>query len=134
MVLSVDSHLVVVPLIDEDAPSFVSSHNVETFDSGSVAAEMLSPDNNQVRILKFEGISGAEDLYSTTSIRGLLNYFASGGLMRVFRMYPSVVDPWSQTQVFGYSDIVNDAIGTMSYAWNDPAMSAFQFKLSGYEV
>lgn len=137
MGLAQDSHLYVLPLLDEDPSVYEISHVLDVFDNGHVAAELEAPDNNENKILMFSGISASEELYPTLvekKLRRLLNAYASGQQLRVFRFYPSVVTPWSQTNVFGYSDIVADSLSTMSYNWNNPAMTQHEFKLAGIDV
>jgi len=134
MTLARDSHLYVVPLLDEDAAGYVISHNIQNFDNGVVAAELDAPSNNEVRLVRFDGVSNKEALFSTSSIRKLLNYYSGGGLVRTYRLYPSVVTAWSTTNYFGYSDMVSDNPGSGNYTWNDPAMNSLEFKLQGLEV
>ena len=137
MGLAQDSHLYVLPLLDEEPASYEISHVLEVFDNGHVASELEAPDNNENRVLTFAGISASEELYPTLAqkkLRRLLNAYASGKQLRVFRLYPSVVTAWSQTNYFGYSDIVADSLSTMSYNWNNPAMTQHEFKLSGVDV
>lgn len=137
MALAQDAHLYVLPLLDEDAAGYEISHVIEAFDNGIVAGELDQPADNEIRILSFDGVSANEEIYPTlaqTKLRRLLNYFAGGGQLRVYRLYPSVVTPWAQTNYFGYSDIVANNLGSASYAWNNPAMRSHDFKLQGVDV
>lgn len=135
MALARDTYLEVVPLLDEAVPSFVFSHNIERFDNGQVSGEISQPGSRTRRIFKFDGISNkSEALVSPLTFRSLLNYYNSGGQVRVYRLYPAVVTPWSETSEFGYNDIVsNDANGS-DYPYYTPSMTQFSFSLTGLEV
>lgn len=137
MALARDTNLVVLPLLNEDAASYDISSSLELFDNGHVTGELDAPADNEVRLLRFDGLSNKEALYPVSGdivLRRILDYFCGGGVLRVYRLYPSVVSQWTTTNTLGYSDIVPDRPEVLSYDWNDPSMRRYNFKLEGVEV
>lgn len=137
MALARDTHLEIIPLLDEAPASFVMSHVIDRFDSGHVLGELSQPDDRQRRIFYFDGISAREEvtpLETETKLRRLLDYYFAGGQLRTYRLYPSVTTEWATNNLFGYSDMVEENISSADYAWFEPAMRVHSFTMKGLQV
>lgn len=138
MALARDTHLEIIPLIDEGAPSFVFAHLIDRSDTGYVTGELAWADNRSRRVFSFDGISAKEEvtpLESETKLRRLLDYYYGGGQIRVYRMYPSNVSAWDQdSNVEGFSDIVEEDVGSADYPWYESGMCRHSFSIKGLEA
>lgn len=122
MTLARDSHLVNVPLLDEDAVGFVLSTTAERTDVARTVGRPL-PSGSTRRVVTFRGIDGDVDI---------LRYWQAGGALRVFRNYPAVVTAWSTSNDEGYDDIVPLEAEAVTWDWQDPySMDSIAFVLEG---
>lgn len=132
-----DTHLHVIPLVMETPHSYVMSYELERFDSGLVAGDLDMPEDREREVFHFQCISSEESIYVQSGtdgrLRKSLDKFYSGGQMRVYRMYPTNVAPWSEYNEFGYSDVVaTDPTGS---GWNwYVGMGVFSFEIDGVSV
>lgn len=127
----------IVPLVNENPPSFVFSHTLERFDNGQVSGELSQPADRQRRVFHFEGISNKEEVVPNASqnkLRRLLNYFNSGGQLRVYRMYPTVGTAWATSNLLGYSDVIPVYVAGGNYPYYNPAMTQHTFELDGLAI
>lgn len=90
-------------------------------------------------VFSFSGVSEEEllfPLFSTTSLRDLLDLFYSGYTMRVYRAFPSVLDQYDESYpsptLTGYTDII--VKNAPDYKWNDSVLGRFSFRIEGYST
>lgn len=134
MALAIDSHLAVVPLVDELPSGFVFSYHAERSDTGYVYGSPTLAAGRSVRIFEFDGISNAADPTETDSAREIVHRFQSGAVVRILRRYPAVLTAWSiSSNPEGYSDMVAQDTGSADLPWYAP-MRSFSFNLRGMEV
>ena len=131
-----DSHLAVVPLVFEEPHSYVMSYEVDRLDSGAVAGTLGMPSSRERELFHIQGISDDTTLYSNVSstMRSLMDYYLSGGQLRVYRLYPANLTAWSTDNEFGYSDIIQQSPGGGSYPWFNNKMTVFNFDIDGVSV
>ena len=135
MALSTDSHLEVIPLLFEQPHSYHISYDLERFDNGTVSGDLDQPEDRERECFKFEGISNRLPAHPQDSLRTTLDYFQSGGQVRVYRMYPANLTAWDATSnETGYSDMVPEDAASAEYPWFGPTLTVYSFTLEGVAV
>ncbi|MEK9721979.1 MAG: hypothetical protein VW405_00665 [Rhodospirillaceae bacterium] len=134
MALERDGNVYVIPLLDELPEMHVMSSDADVTDTGYTYGTAMPGATK--RVVSFEGLSGDEEVYPTTSgttLRRALDYFYSGGSIRVYRNYPSVISEWHALNLDGYDDIVPaDSSAAADYPWfADTSFRRFTFKIVG---
>lgn len=135
MALERDGNLYVLPLLDELPETHLFSSDADVTDTGYTYGTAL-PGSGTKRGVAFEGLSGDEEIYPTasdTNLRRLLNYFYSGGSIRVYRNYPAIVAAWSDIVHDGYDDITPAETGAAAdYPWfSASSFRRYTFKIEG---
>lgn len=134
MTLERDGNVYILPLLDELPESHVMSSDADVTDTGYTYGTALP--GTTKRVVAWEGLSGDEEIYPTatdTNLRRLLNYFYSGGSIRVYRNYPAVVSAWSTLTLDGYDDITPlDTGAAADYPWfGASSFRRYTFKIEG---
>lgn len=132
----VDSHVVVVPLVDEAPHGYVMSYSLTRVDSGAIAGDDLdAPADREREVFHFKAISDSADPVEYSTLNAMLGRYTSGGLLRVYRMYPANLVAWDpDSNPAGYSDIVQMEAGNLSLPWYNHGMTRFAFDLDGVAV
>lgn len=135
MALERDGNVYILPLLDELPESHVMSSDADVTDTGYTHGTAI-PGMGTKRVVSWEGLSGDEEIYPTasdTNLRRLLNYFHSGGSIRVYRNYPAIISAWSPLIPDGYDDIVPADTGAEAdYPWlGASSFRRYTFKIEG---
>jgi len=145
MALERDGNVYVLPLLDELPEVHLFSSDADATDTGYTFGRTLptvnTPRDNAYdgvvkRLVSFEGLSGDEEIYPTTAetnLRRVLNYFHSGGSIRVYRSYPAVLSVWDPDTLGGYDDITpSDTGAETDYPWfGASSFRRYTFKIEG---
>lgn len=145
MALERDGNVYVLPLLDELPEVHLFSSDADATDTGYTFGRPLPTvstfssylyEGVVKRLVSFEGLSGDEEIYpaaADTNLRRLLNYFYSGGSVRVYRNYPAVLSVWYPGTLDGYDDIVPSETGSeTSYPWfGASSFRRYTFKIEG---
>lgn len=132
--LARDTHLAVVPLMDEEPPGFAFSHDPERSDYGRIYDSPSRSTGRYVTVLNLSGISANENPSETSDTRKIVMHFHTGGRVRVYRKYPTVLTAWNiSSNPQGYSDMVPDDIGSPDFSWF-ASMRSFSFDLKGFAL
>lgn len=139
MALERDGNVYVLPLLDELPEAHVMSSDADVTDTGYTYGRPL-PSSSYTgatkRVVSFEGLSGDEEIYpaaADTNLRRVLNYFYSGGSIRIYRNYPAVISVWSPTVLDGYDDITPADTGSGgNYPWfGASSFRRYTFSIAG---
>lgn len=140
MALERDGNVYVLPLLDELPEVHLFSSDADATDTGYTFGRPLPATASSYgvvkRLVSFEGLSGDEEIYPTaaeTNLRRALNYFHSGGSIRVYRNYPAVLSVWDPDTLDGYDDIVPaDTGAAVDYPWfGASSFRRYTFKIEG---
>lgn len=131
----VDSHVVTIPLVDEAPHGYVMSYSLNKADSGIVLGDDLdAPADRERELFHFKCISDSADPVTYSTLNAMLGRYVSGGVLRVYRMYPANLTAWDDSNLNGYSDIAQLEAGNMSLPWYNHGMTRFAFDLDGVAI
>lgn len=134
MALAIDSHLAVVPLVDELPASYMFSYHAERSDTGYTYGSPNLAAAREVTVFEFDGISNAADPTDTDAARDLVQRFQSGAVARIYRRYPANVAVYDRAaNPEGYSNMVVQDHGGADLPWYAP-MRSFSFSLRGMAI
>lgn len=127
MALQSDSHLEIVPLMDEDPHSYVMSYALDRMNQ-FIAGSLDMPESRQREVFHLRGISNL-----SSSLRFMLDGYFSGGQVRAYRLYPSNLTEWTVDNTHGYSDMVHPNPSGSTYPWYSK-MEVWEFTLDGVNL